>query len=55
MILLLVHFREILNRSDNKSPKLEKGPDNFIEIIKNLDYENKNLKVVLTGKRRLYY
>ncbi len=39
---------------DNKSPKLEKGPDNFIEIIKNLDYENKNLKVVLTGKRRNY-
>lgn len=47
-------FQRDTEGSDNKSPKLEKGPDNFIEIIKNLDYENKNLKVVLTGKRRNY-
>jgi len=47
-------FQRDTEGSDNKSPKLEKGPDNFIEIIKNLDYENRNLKVVLTGKRRNY-
>ena len=47
-------FQRDTEGSDNKSPKLEKGPDNFLEIIKNLDYENKNLKVVLTGKRRNY-
>ena len=47
-------FQRDTEGSDYKSPKLEKGPDNFIEIIKNLDYENKNLKVVLTGKRRNY-
>ena len=47
-------FQRDTEGSDNKSPKLEKGPDNFLEIIKNLDYGNKNLKVVLTGKRRNY-
>ena len=47
-------FQRDTEGSDNKSPKLEKGPDNFLEIIKNLDYENKDLKVVLTGKRRNY-
>ena len=47
-------FQRDTEGSDNESPKLEKGPDNFIEIIKNLDFERKNLKVVLTGKRRNY-
>jgi glycosyltransferase involved in cell wall biosynthesis len=36
------------------SPKLVKGPDIFIEIVTDLYKKNKNLKVVLAGKRRQY-
>ena len=39
---------------DPSKPKLIKGPDIFIEIIKELSKKNKNLKVVLSGKRRDY-
>ena len=39
---------------DPSKPKLIKGPDIFIEIIKELRNKNKNLKVVLSGKRRDY-
>jgi len=35
-------------------PKLIKGPDIFIKIVSNLSKKNKDLKVVLTGKRRDY-
>lgn len=35
-------------------PKLSKGPDIFIKIIKNMYKTNKNIQVVLTGLRREY-
>ncbi len=35
-------------------PKLIKGPDIFLEIVKKLSNQNKNLKVILAGKRREY-
>ena len=38
---------------DLKSPKLSKGPDRFIEIVKTFNLE-KNVHVLLTGKRRNY-
>lgn len=40
--------------TDLKKPKLIKGPDIFIEIVKKLSNQNKNLKVILAGKRRDY-
>jgi glycosyltransferase involved in cell wall biosynthesis len=35
-------------------PKLSKGPDIFIKIVKNIKKRNKNTYVVLTGTRRQY-
>jgi len=51
---LLGSFQRDTEGSDLISPKLVKGPDIFIEIVKNLYKKNKKLKVVLTGKRRGY-
>lgn len=51
---LIGSFQRDTEGFDLKSPKLIKGPDIFIEIIKKIYKENKNLKVVLTGKRRQY-
>jgi glycosyltransferase involved in cell wall biosynthesis len=51
---LIGSFQRDTEGHDLKSPKLIKGPDIFIEIIKKIKKENKNLKVVLTGKRRQY-
>ncbi len=51
---LIGSFQRDTEGSDNKSPKMEKGPDNFVKIVKTLSDEHKNLKVVLTGKRRNY-
>ena len=51
---LVGSFQRDTEGSDLKSPKLVKGPDIFIAIVKSLYKENKNLKVVLTGKRRNY-
>ena len=39
---------------DLRSPKLVKGPDIFIKLVNQVYKENKNLKVLLTGKRRQY-
>tara|TARA_B100000676_G_C18081761_1_gene851775 strand:- start:2395 stop:3318 length:924 start_codon:yes stop_codon:yes gene_type:complete len=39
---------------DLQSPKLSKGPDRLITIIKYLNSKNKNLKILLTGKRRSF-
>ena len=39
---------------DLKSPKLSKGPDQFIKIVKYLNKKHKNLVVLLTGRRRQY-
>ena len=49
---LVGSFQRDTEGTDLKSPKLIKGPDIFVEIIKNMYKKNKNLKVVLTGKRR---
>ena len=35
-------------------PKLSKGPDILIEILKNIKINNNNLVVILTGRRRNY-
>ena len=40
--------------SDLKSPKLIKGPDVFVQIVKEMSLNNANLKVLLAGKRRQY-
>ena len=49
---LIGSFQRDTEGFDLKSPKLSKGPDRFIEIIKELNAKEKNLKVILSGKRR---
>tara|TARA_A100001011_G_C14322541_1_gene851618 strand:- start:4480 stop:5403 length:924 start_codon:yes stop_codon:yes gene_type:complete len=39
---------------DLQSPKLSKGPDQFIEIVSQLNKKRQNLLVLLSGKRRQY-
>lgn len=51
---LVGSFQRDTEGKDLVSPKLIKGPDIFFEIIKTHYFQNKNLKVVLTGKRRDY-
>tara|TARA_B100000575_G_C23141894_1_gene664731 strand:+ start:2464 stop:3378 length:915 start_codon:yes stop_codon:yes gene_type:complete len=51
---LVGSFQRDTEGSDNISPKLIKGPDIFIEKVKELTLRNKNLKVILAGKRRNY-
>ena len=50
---LIGSFQRDSEGSDPK-PKYIKGPDQFLQIIKHLKASNKNLKIVLTGKRRDY-
>ncbi len=47
-------FQRDTEGSDLISPKMSKGPDQFLKIIKNMFQENNALKVLLTGKRRNY-
>ena len=47
-------FQRDTEGSDLSSPKLIKGPDIFLEIIKKLVKDNKKIKILLTGKRRQY-
>ena len=51
---LVGSFQRDTEGKDLISPKLVKGPDIFIEIVTSLFKKNKNLKVVLAGKRRQY-
>ena len=51
---LVGSFQRDTEGSDLRSPKLVKGPDIFIEIVKNLYKKNNKLRVVSTGKRRDY-
>lgn len=51
---LVGSFQRDTEGSDLISPKLIKGPDRFIEIVKFYNTKNNNLKVILTGKRRQY-
>lgn len=47
-------FQRDTEGSDLISPKLSKGPDQFLEIILNYREKYPNLFIVLTGKRRQY-
>ena len=51
---LIGSFQRDTEGFDRKSPKLVKGPDIFIEIVKQLNKKHNNLKVILSGKRRNY-
>jgi len=51
---LIGSFQRDTEGKDLISPKLIKGPDLFIKIVKEMSLKNKNLKVVLTGKRRQF-
>ena len=43
-------FQRDTEGKDLISPKLEKGPDIFIEIVKQMNSKHNNIKIVLTGK-----
>ena len=47
-------FQRDTEGKDLKSPKLIKGPDQFVEIVKSFSKRNKNLLVLLSGYRRQY-
>ena len=47
-------FQRDTEGSDLTSPKLIKGPDQFIEVVSSMFNKNSNLEVILTGKRRQY-
>ena len=51
---LVGSFQRDTEGFDLKSPKLSKGPDLFLNIVSDMYKRNKNLIVVLTGKRRNY-
>ena len=51
-VYLVGSFQRDTEKGRKKLPKLEKGPDIFIDVIKQLSNKHKNLEVVLTGQRR---
>ena len=51
---LVGSFQRDTEGSDLISPKLIKGPDRFIEIVKYYQAKDSNFKVILTGKRRQF-
>ena len=51
---LVGSFQRDTEGKDLISPKLSKGPDQFIKIILHLNEKHDNLLVLLTGKRRNY-
>ena len=51
---ILGSFQRDTEGSDLKSPKLIKGPDIFVELVKKINHKNPNLKVLLAGTRRQY-
>ena len=51
---LIGSFQRDTEGKDLKSPKLIKGPDIFLDLIKTEFLKRENLKVILTGKRRNY-
>ena len=51
---LVGSFQRDTEGKDLISPKLSKGPDRFLDIVNYYSVREKNLKVVLTGKRRQY-
>ncbi len=51
---LIGSFQRDTEGKDLKTPKMIKGPDIFLNIVKIIYQDNKNLRVILTGKRRNY-
>ncbi|MAJ65988.1 MAG: hypothetical protein CMI76_01675 [Candidatus Pelagibacter sp.] len=51
---LVGSFQRDTEGHDLKSPKLSKGPDQFLKIVRKLCDEKKDLTVLLSGKRRQY-
>lgn len=51
---LIGSFQRDTEGHDLLSPKLIKGPDIFLKIVKEMYKKNKKVKVVLAGKRRQY-
>tara|TARA_B100000902_G_scaffold394728_1_gene451651 strand:- start:3907 stop:4839 length:933 start_codon:yes stop_codon:yes gene_type:complete len=51
---ILGSFQRDTEGKDLKSPKLSKGPDRFIDIVLEYKKNNKNLEVILSGKRRQF-
>jgi glycosyltransferase involved in cell wall biosynthesis len=51
---LIGSFQRDTESKDLISPKLIKGPDIFIDLVKKLYKKNKNVKVILAGKNRQY-
>ncbi len=51
---LVGSFQRDTEGHDLISPKLVKGPDIFIDLVKSIYAKNKKLKVILSGKRRNY-
>ncbi len=51
---LVGSFQRDTEGRDLKSPKLIKGPDVFVDLVTKMYSTNKNLKVVLAGKRRQF-
>ena len=47
-------FQRDTEGADLKSPKLSKGPDQFLKIVKSIKQKKPNLEVILSGKRRQY-
>ena len=51
---LVGSFQRDTEKGKDQRPKLEKGPDIFLNIIKKLNISHSNLHIVLAGKRRGY-
>ncbi len=52
--LIIGSFQRDTEGKDLKSPKLIKGPDQFVKIAKSFSEKNNNLLVLLAGYRRQY-
>ena len=48
-------FQRDTEGSDLVTPKLIKGPDIFLEIVSDLFTKNKNIKIVLAGKKKEFF
>ncbi len=51
---LIGSFQRDTEGKDLVSPKLSKGPDQFVQIVKKIQKKNDNTAVLLTGRRRQY-
>jgi len=49
---LIGSFQRDSEGSDLQKPKLSKGPDQFVDIVSELNKDKKNINVIITGKRR---